>query len=181
MAGAVCASALLLSCASCRDSVAVRDDDDASVEHHRDPSFYRPYGAFSTIDEWYDEPPLEIRAEFDMMTEAVPHVWEVSKSNFAWAENLLRGEKIVSYPFEDLSTLLGVGGMCAPVNYRVFLVRAVYLSPETGGFSAYFEDGILWVRHECLGNRPEEMKRSALVVALREAPREVYVSCTMDE
>ena len=144
------------------------------------PSVYEPFGAFETIDPWYTGLPGEIDAELTLAPE-IEDVWEVSKSRFPEAEELLRERPIVRYPYDSLDAFLGVKNVSCPAKHQLYLVRAVYLSAETGGFGAVLKNRVLWISHGCLGNIPEPMNRTALVIALPEEPCRVYVSCSMDE
>jgi len=62
-----------------------------------------------------------------------------------------------------------------------YLLRAVYLNEGTGTFYVSQRGEDLNVHHGCLGRHAAPMKRAAVIVQLREAPREVYVTCSMAE
>lgn len=62
-----------------------------------------------------------------------------------------------------------------------FLVRAVCLNKETGAFEVVQKGAILFVSHSSLGHSAVPMKRQVLIVDLLQAPRNVYVDCSMAE
>jgi hypothetical protein len=138
--------------------------------------------AFVVADPWYSAPPDDVSFSLDESTE-VDSLWEVSVSSLGYAESLLERESVVRVDDDEelVSLNFGVKGISVPAGRTIYLARAVYLWPETGGFSAYFEDGSLLVRHDCLGRHPAPMKRTALLLALPEAPRRTFIVCRMAE
>jgi hypothetical protein len=60
---------------------------------------------------------------------------------------------------------------------QAYLVRAVYQNEATGGFSIRIKDGALLVSHGSLG-QPSEKQKTALVVCLRSAPTDLFVSAS---
>jgi hypothetical protein len=119
---------------------------------------------------------------------------EVAVSTMAACEGILKEKSLAPFELTQdrtgpyyriaggslvLRKLLGGGTEMPPEGTRLFLVRAVYFHPLTGGFSAYYEDGNLLVEHGCLGGSWTPMKRSALVIALPAEPVSVTVRCSM--
>jgi hypothetical protein len=96
------------------------------------------------------------------------------------AKQMLQKVSIVKLKMTQAQALTGKR-LSAPVGEIPYLVRALYLNEATGGFSVSFLENKLWVHHDCLGNHPIPMTRSALVVFLKTIPKQVYVTCSMDE
>jgi hypothetical protein len=71
--------------------------------------------------------------------------------------------------------------LSGPAGESPYLVRGLFLNEATGGFSIRYRDGMLSVDHSCLGSRPVPMTRCALVVFLKSPPKQVFVTCSMDE
>lgn len=61
----------------------------------------------------------------------------------------------------------------------LFLVRAVFLNRDTGGFTVTPVWSDLLVEHGSLGRSAVPMKRQALIVRLPQKPETVFVSCSM--
>jgi hypothetical protein len=64
---------------------------------------------------------------------------------------------------------------------RYFLIRAIRLDSGNGGYTVYERNGDLLVLFGCMGNHPVPMARAALIVALAEPPRSVYMGVDMAE
>ena len=139
----------------------------ASPHTFDDDPWYRPLAAGSISED--DE------------TE-VKWVREVVVSGLSIAERLLEKSPIVEVEPNEIYRLLRHAAPDGPpAGKKLFLVRAVFFSPDTGGFVVYYEKGKLLVDHGCLGHSPEPMKRSAIIVALPERPAEVFVRCNIGE
>ena len=64
---------------------------------------------------------------------------------------------------------------------QCYLLRGLYLNRGTGRFSVGCDGRNLYVHHGSLGRRAVPMKRQPLLVALPEAPEQVYVDVSMAE
>jgi hypothetical protein len=62
---------------------------------------------------------------------------------------------------------------------KPYLVRAVMLREETGGFEAYWKESSLWIHHGCQGGRAAPMKRRPLVIFLAKKPASIYNNVSM--
>lgn len=84
----------------------------------------------------------------------------------------LLGEREVVELDEATATALAPN---VPAGARRFLVRAVRLRCANGtdGLTARLADGVLVVDWHCMGSRALPMERTAAVVVVQEAPREV--------
>jgi hypothetical protein len=96
------------------------------------------------------------------------------------AQSLLEESAAVGISSDQVTRFLGKA-VSPPEGTRFFLLRGVALNEETGVFSVFSRDQLVWVYHGSLGRSPVPMKRRALIAALQDQPHEVYVTCTMDE
>jgi len=62
---------------------------------------------------------------------------------------------------------------------KAYLVRALVLNKETGGFSVYSKDSELWIYHHSLGNDVVSMKKSAVILFLEKQPTKIYIDAGM--
>jgi hypothetical protein len=157
------------------------------------------FGAEEKKEPWYRPPGSPGPAFSQEEKTRIPWIREISASAFRESEPGLCEKAAIPFKKYEFQTdhppdryvldgqgltfqkLLGGSMESPPEGAKLFLVRAVYYNPGTGGFSAYMENGKLLVQHHCLGKKSVPMKRTALVMALPEAPKEVYVGCGMDE
>ena len=135
--------------------------------------------AWSSVDPWYRRP--SGRSDF-YHGERIPasDIIEISAAHRSAAEELLRDADCVEITAARAKEL--TGRSLSPANGKsLYLVRAVYLNRETGGFTATSAENELLVHHGCMGGSAVPMKRTALVIPLPQKPRTVFVDCSMAE
>jgi hypothetical protein len=148
-----CALAVPLFLAGCLDSASWNDDSWARV-----PSPPSSVNSWETVDGNLVHP--------------------VSRANVDRAVRLIQDVAILEIPREQAEAL--VGARLAPVEgTKFYLVRALVLYEEGGGFWLRQSGDSLHVGYGCMGAFPGWMRRRALVVQLRSRAREVYVACGM--
>lgn len=62
-----------------------------------------------------------------------------------------------------------------------YLVRGLFLNESTGAYSVIRLPNALWIDHGSLGKNPVKMKRQALIVFIKQQPKQVFVTCSMAE
>lgn len=133
--------------------------------------------AWTHIDPWYAEPemalPWDAALEYELIS-------SVPSAELELAEQLLESRPWRRLSVAEVAGLLGKDANI-PTGKPLYLLRAVYLNAETGGFSVLHKDGIVHVHHSSLGRRAVPMKRGAVIVPLKGDPESVYVTCSMDE
>ena len=134
--------------------------------------------AFTTVDPWYNPPPVRRPAEALPVNPARVH--QVVEARKAETEMLLDEAPCTEVSVERASALTGKVLTLRP-GTRPFLVRSLYLNRQTGRFSLYMDGVNLYVHHGSLGRGPVPMQRQPLVVELDRKPRTVYVTCSMAE
>ncbi|MHC4431859.1 MAG: hypothetical protein ACYTBS_08475 [Planctomycetota bacterium] len=133
--------------------------------------------AWTREDSWYTEPELALPWDAELKYELIS---SVPSSGLALAEQLLESRSWRRLSVAEVMELLGKDAD-TPTGKHLYLLRAVYLNAETGGFSVRHKDGIVHVHHSSLGRRAVPMKRGAVIVPLNSDPENVYVTCSMDE
>ena len=135
--------------------------------------------AWSTEDSWYKAPASGINWGNEKRFTDVKFQ-EVTGAMEPNAEKLLKQKSIVLLSLTQARTF--TGNQFKPTKAkRPYLVRAVYLNKETGGFSVFLDGNKLIVSHDSLGHSAVPMKRQALVVSLSAQPAQVFVTCGMAE
>jgi hypothetical protein len=129
--------------------------------------FVRPT---AVSDAWHRAPPVGL---FDPTNAQSVLFSEVKDSYVEHAVELLEDSPIVEITSADASAMTGRD---AGALHRPFLVRALAGERKTGRFYADICDGALLIEHCALGWGVGRVQRWPLVVALKEPPREVYVS-----
>ncbi len=134
---------------------------------------------WSTQDSWYKTPTSGIDWSHEERFVEVKFQ-EVTGATEPKAESLLKQKSIVQLSLAQARTF--TGNQFKPTKAkRPYLVRAVYLNKETGGFSVFLDGNKLIVSHDSLGHSAVPMKRQALVVSLSAQPSQVFVTCGMAE
>lgn len=133
--------------------------------------------AWTTKDSWYSYPDKRISAAWEFEEIAFS---EVKYKYEADAIKLLESSQIHEISKEKMLEFAQT-----PLKYNknmnFYLVRALYLNKGTGGFSVSAQGNQLWVSHGSLGHSAVPMSRTALVIALKEKPQDIYITCSMDE
>jgi hypothetical protein len=132
--------------------------------------------AWTKADSWYR--PTDGRAVARDGAELPVH--EVQEGRIPAACSRLENASWVTLEPDDASDLVGTA-LTPAAGQQFYLVRAVFLNRGTGGFSAWRANECLYVHHGSLGHFPVPMKRTALVLELDRAPKDVYISCSMAE
>lgn len=99
---------------------------------------------------------------------------EVSASTLARALAMLADQPFVLLNQTSVADFSS-GHFTCVFPQQPYLVRAVYQNEATGGFSVRIKDAALLVLHSSLG-QPNEKQKTALVVCLRSAPTDLFVS-----
>jgi hypothetical protein len=130
------------------------------------------------MDSWATECPYRADQKWD----AIPGnlVRLVPPQKMEEAEIALRNAQIVPLSAEAAESFVGQG-LDRQEGTVFYLVRAVALNENNGGYSLSARDDSLWVHHHCMGAFAAWMKRRALVVQLAREPRRVYVDCGMTQ
>ncbi len=92
--------------------------------------------------------------------------------------------KLDQAAFAPLSTTeleFYTGGRAVPAGLQPFLVRGLLFYRQTGAFRVFQNDGAIFVKHDSLGHDATSETRSAVVVFLPQAPKHVYVDCSLIE
>jgi hypothetical protein len=134
--------------------------------------------AWSKSDTWYHPPEDREAKPHDDLPEIPCHV--IPKGQQTEAESLLDTISIRELSDSQVRHFLGSLPV-KPTGTSFFLVRSVALWEGTGKFTIQHDKDNLWVYHGCLGRTPAPMKRRCLIVPLVTMPRNVYVTCGMDE
>ena len=134
--------------------------------------------AWTRLDSWYRPPPAEWWRSSERPADL--HVIAVPDAQREAAQTMLVNESFILLSATEASRLVGTT-MTPDPGMTFYLLRAVYLNEGTGSFYVSQRGGVLDVHHGCLGRHAVPMKRAAVIVQLREAPSEVYVTCSMAE
>ena len=104
--------------------------------------------------------------------------WEVIETKQGEAQAMLAEGRHVQLT-EDQARELAGPELPADEGTSPYLLRGVYLWNPSGGFRVYLaEDGRVLVRHTAMGGATAwRVKRYALIVRLRAAPKKVICSC----
>jgi hypothetical protein len=135
--------------------------------------------AWSSVDSWYRPPSRDGNFRYG---ERLParDISEVSSHQCRSAEDLLREDDCVEITPARATELTG-RALSAPNGMNLYLVRAVYLKRDTGGFRVTLSGNELLVEHHCMGGSAKPMQRIPLVVPLPRKPQTVFVTCSMTE
>lgn len=140
--------------------------------------------AFAGVDEaerWITRPPAD-RVSYERRGTALDKgsVFEVVVSKFDSVHTLfLYAEPFVAITEEQAKIYVGEAYRC-PKGKRPYLVRALFISGGTGGFTVYQWDKNIWVFHGCLGGGGG-LNKSAVVVNLEFNLAKVYVSAEVSD
>jgi hypothetical protein len=128
----------------------------------------------ASVDSWYHAPPTNLAGKWTPVNPSDVH--RIARNAWKKAEPLLRRQPIVGLSWPQAERLIGQR-LARPAGMTPYLVRAVYFEKGAGRFSVSVLDDSLLVDHGSLGPWPVAMRRDALVVLLKDRPREVYVTC----
>jgi len=131
--------------------------------------------AWTRVDSWYRPPPEQWSHGALPLTAL--HVVDAKRT---LAEAMLVNESARPPSLAEASNLSQVNATPEP-SMTFYLVRAVYLNEATGSFYVSQKGSELKVHHGCSGGHAVPMKRTAVIVQLRESPTEVFVTCSMAE
>ena len=130
-------------------------------------------------ESWLDEPPVE---EFDEASEndLIPNdrVFLVPQKHSSHAEILLAKESCIEITSRESSELLG-SNIAAIHGSRVFLVRGLLYTGETGRFLCLYYNNKLSIQYCAMRSFKQPIIRQALVILLPNKPTNVVVSCSM--
>ncbi len=139
--------------------------------------------AWLKTDSWYRGLPGDLIVDPDVERLEGNRLQVVSVTFQETAQAMLQEAPFVELePKQAAEFLGGTLPTTAGLETRPFLVRSVILGSNTGGLGATLhKDGSLHLGFGCLGRHPLPMVRKAVVVLLTQAPKEVYLTCSMAE
>ncbi len=131
-------------------------------------------------DSWYREPEEISYIEFYEHPLSREAFAAVAESEQERAQARLKESAFVEIAEAEAREWAGAA-LPIQAEKRFFLVRGLFYNRDTGEFALYRRAGKLLVHHTSLGHGIFPMQRRALVVQLDRPPREVYVSCDINE
>jgi len=135
--------------------------------------------AWTTADSWY-HPPGDWMKFREVKRLPDTEVVEVAAEHLDAAISELRDVACTEISPSRASIICGKPIMAQP-DYRLYLVRALFLNRDTGSFLVTQAGPDLLVEHGSLGRSEVPMKRDALVVRLQRKPERIYIACSMAE
>ena len=131
-------------------------------------------------DSWYRAPSAHVRDLSGWSLMEVSRVHEVIEPMQSRAQTFVSNSPYRLLSNEEAEKLIG-GRLPNVEGTHPFLVRGLFLNRNTGGYYVSIENSNIWVHHASLGRATVSMKRQALVLQLKEKPKELYVTCSMAE
>src|SRR5262245_8794949 len=114
------------------------------------------------------EPDRMLAAEIEQREKRAEELEGMSRS---------RGDKLNSMATEQRTHIEAAKRLIGTL--KPYLVRGVEGSEHTGGFSACYSNGELWITHSSLGTSRADLTRRPVVVFLPDQPHRVHVSASV--
>ena len=131
-------------------------------------------------DSWYTGIPQDVSDLKGWSQIESERLHEVSPAMEARAQAALERSSYVVFTMDQAVEMLGYSPRSV-LGTKLYLVRSLLLNEKTGSYYISTLDNYLWVHHASLGRSPVTMKRRALVLQLKEAPKQVFVTCSSAE